>query len=212
MAGATFALAFVCSQAAAATYVLKNVELPSSYRVHVTGPGVDKYLRMGDQLLTFEGLNPFLAFCLDVYHNAKIGAQTSLYADGVYESPEYGGFPVSIVTMKEINGLLHKAALLADNDPNRDYIQGGIWAKQGNIVTSTNATVQAGIDFWAASTYQVSGPIFALESIPTARGVLRQAYASPVAVPEPATWALMIGGFGGAGVMLRRRRATLALT
>ncbi|PZQ61040.1 MAG: hypothetical protein DI570_13110 [Phenylobacterium zucineum] len=26
------------------------------------------------------------------------------------------------------------------------------------------------------------------------------------AVPEPAIWALMIGGFGGAGVMLRRRR------
>ncbi|WP_293903916.1 FxDxF family PEP-CTERM protein [Phenylobacterium sp.] len=26
------------------------------------------------------------------------------------------------------------------------------------------------------------------------------------AVPEPATWALMIGGFGGAGMMLRSRR------
>jgi hypothetical protein len=30
------------------------------------------------------------------------------------------------------------------------------------------------------------------------------------AVPEPATWALMILGFGGAGAMLRRRRAALA--
>jgi hypothetical protein len=34
---------------------------------------------------------------------------------------------------------------------------------------------------------------------------------STVGVPEPATWALMIGGFGGAGAMLRRRRRTAAL-
>jgi hypothetical protein len=30
------------------------------------------------------------------------------------------------------------------------------------------------------------------------------------AVPEPASWALMIGGFGMAGAMLRRRRVTMA--
>jgi hypothetical protein len=32
----------------------------------------------------------------------------------------------------------------------------------------------------------------------------------PGGVPEPAAWALMIGGFGLAGATLRRRRATLA--
>jgi hypothetical protein len=31
-------------------------------------------------------------------------------------------------------------------------------------------------------------------------------------VPEPATWALMIGGFGGMGAMLRRQRRAAALT
>ena len=31
-----------------------------------------------------------------------------------------------------------------------------------------------------------------------------------VAVPEPATWAMMLMGFGGLGALMRRRRATLA--
>lgn len=31
-----------------------------------------------------------------------------------------------------------------------------------------------------------------------------------IAVPEPASWALMIGGFGGIGVLIRRRREGLA--
>jgi hypothetical protein len=33
----------------------------------------------------------------------------------------------------------------------------------------------------------------------------------PGAVPEPGTWALMITGFGGAGAVLRRRRAVLGM-
>lgn len=37
----------------------------------------------------------------------------------------------------------------------------------------------------------------------------RDAYVS-TGIPEPATWALMILGFGGAGAMLRRRRAAIA--
>jgi hypothetical protein len=33
----------------------------------------------------------------------------------------------------------------------------------------------------------------------------------PAGVPEPATWALMIGGFGLAGAAARKRRPAVAL-
>jgi choice-of-anchor A domain-containing protein len=44
-----------------------------------------------------------------------------------------------------------------------------------------------------------SGNLLGLAPPPAARGV--------AAIPEPATWAMMIGGFGMVGAMLRRRRA-----
>ena len=40
--------------------------------------------------------------------------------------------------------------------------------------------------------------------------VLNVESAAVVAVPEPATWAIMIMGFGAAGAVLRRRRSALA--
>ena len=39
------------------------------------------------------------------------------------------------------------------------------------------------------------------------RNVLLHQISDGVAVPEPATWALMIMGFGAAGAMIRRKRA-----
>jgi hypothetical protein len=52
----------------------------------------------------------------------------------------------------------------------------------------------------------------ALNSATTLDGVgqIRIDDVNAVAVPEPATWALMMLGFGGAGAMLRRRRTALA--
>ena len=47
-------------------------------------------------------------------------------------------------------------------------------------------------------------------SFTSASGALLGSDQTTAAVPEPATWALMIGGFGLAGASLRRRRAALA--
>jgi hypothetical protein len=45
---------------------------------------------------------------------------------------------------------------------------------------------------------------------PRSRPGARFAIGTLGVVPEPATWAIMIGGFGMAGAMLRRRRVGLA--
>ncbi len=51
-----------------------------------------------------------------------------------------------------------------------------------------------------------------LDGLSTSKGVkINIGLASAAAVPEPATWAMMIGGFGLAGGAIRRRRAQLGL-
>ena len=75
------------------------------------------------------------------------------------------------------------------------------------------------------SGYQLTGPLGPLavsangiQSVDTSGGnltfdVFRDTFftASGGAVPEPASWAMMLVGFGGLGAVLRRRRATVAL-
>lgn len=56
------------------------------------------------------------------------------------------------------------------------------------------------LTFQAVTTNEVQTDNFVLDAATTGGGV-----------PEPATWALMLGGFGLAGSALRRRRAALAV-
>ncbi len=61
-------------------------------------------------------------------------------------------------------------------------------------------------------TIHVNGQVFSTGPVGTPRAA---SYGGTVniesmAVPEPATWALMLTGFGGAGALLRRRRQAIA--
>jgi len=63
-------------------------------------------------------------------------------------------------------------------------------------------------------TLSISGPgikyaVFGSESA-TGSSVFADNFTFDTAVPEPATWALMLLGFAGAGAMIRRRRSALA--
>jgi hypothetical protein len=56
-----------------------------------------------------------------------------------------------------------------------------------------------------AHTITLKGSVIGFGTTP---GVTYTGSLNIATVPEPATWALMIAGFGGAGCMVRRRRAT----
>jgi hypothetical protein len=72
----------------------------------------------------------------------------------------------------------------------------------GQTGSTTNGLFQAwttGGDYITGLTFASSSNSFEIDEI------------SGSAVPEPATWAMMITGFGLAGVAIRRRRTTFAV-
>ncbi len=86
----------------------------------------------------------------------------------------------------------------------------------GTLDTNLSSFVGDGsvtFDFARLSLFKVAPGSATLSIVPQVGGTAQLTYnytEATAAVPEPATWALMSGGFGGAGAMLRRRRSQVA--
>lgn len=89
----------------------------------------------------------------------------------------------------------------------------GVQSQTFNFVQAPNTKTNMG---WVAQTYRFQALAstatlsFAADPGAGAYGAALDNVGISAAVPEPATWAMMIMGFGGMGTLLRRRR-TLAL-
>ena len=136
----------------------------------------------------------------------------------------------------QVGRLTNYGVLAFDNAPTTTFaqrtsrwdelaaVQGAIWqVVTGRNVTSTNLTLDARIDafssgafasFFVAAYGAPGDDITFLTPLnyPDRRGTQGMVIPNPgggeTAIPEPATWALMIGGFALAGSALRRARRT----
>jgi hypothetical protein len=199
-----------------------------------TGGGLNVY----EGPITFNvtdatGTHNITAFCVDLFDDIGLGPfspglkyQTDTLTTTRDTNGQHLGTVISATKLTQINKLLTLASGLelnmVANAANLAAIQGAIWEIEnpGYNVTSHNGLdaitdnyiTQSAITDPAMAGFLQTGVQTTIISAYDSNGNYHQAFAFavPGGVPEPATWAMMIMGFGGVGAMLRKRRSAVA--
>jgi hypothetical protein len=200
-----------------------------------TGGGLDVY--EGPVTFTVSdsshvGTYQITAFCVDLFDEIGLGAfspnlnyQTETLTTTRDTDGQHLGTNLSGTQLTEINRLLTLASGFETNAltnaSNLAAIQGAIWeienplytvsSHNGLNTTTANFITEAGINNPATAGYLPTGVQTTIIAAYDSHGNYHQAFAfATAAVPEPATWAMMIIGFGGVGAVMRKRRTATA--
>jgi hypothetical protein len=139
------------------------------------------------------------------------GSMTGAFEHTDVDGDDQGSFPAEFIFNLPVSGLLSGTITSTFSDPTIGDIDFDV-VRLNNVdfrIVSTGRTEFRIFDpmFVEAGTYRL---IIRGTSNGDASYAGTLAFAAQ-AVPEPATWALMILGFGGMGATLRRKRSTPAL-
>jgi hypothetical protein len=176
-----------------------------------------------------------VGFCVDIFHDIGLGTLNLKY-DDTYDlttnskyktaTPFVGATALSHDTIVQVGRLVNYGELLYAHGPNTADtvdrlagLQGAIWQviNPGYSVVSGNAALDGYTATYSGANYLANltgyGPVHSGLTLLTETGkygtnAAHQSFGFG-AVPEPATWSLMIAGFGMMGAMLRRSRQRL---
>jgi hypothetical protein len=177
-------------------------------------------------------------FCVDIYHSIGIGNLNLVYSsnqDPLIVDPlptDFGGNAVSPTQLSKLTNLidtgwlLHQQEVAAnafafDTEMRLAAIQAAIWKTEaptrdihvikGGLTTSQFSTYQTYFNNYLAGNYTSLADANDRFYVISNRDHQSFGIGWPIGgVPEPASWAMMIGGFFGLGAMLRRRQIALA--
>ena len=157
-----------------------------------------------------------LAFCVDIFHNFNSSTPPVTYVTSPVtnnsDSANSGGGPALSNVISGELGFLADLGKITSDPERMAGIQGAVWKTEYAGLTLSGGSSY--VDYYAglASAWGAAHPNFAgyANGIYATNGQTQgfgatQGFTTG-GVPEPATWALMLSGFGLAGAALRRGR------
>jgi hypothetical protein len=190
--------------ASAASFTADSISLAPGPKVTADVDGRDVYLE--PQVLTDSHGNSIRVFCIDPSGTDVLGTQSP--AIQYNASSDLAQLGLTSIQAGEIQWLDNYS--VGKTDEFDDAIQGAMAEVKGSSVTNISDSVVA--DDLSTLMANLETASFQSGLIPTNMPSAQIVVPPPSAVPEPASWALMLVGFGGMGVAIRsRRRAIPAL-
>lgn len=160
-----------------------------------------------------------LGFCVDLFHNVSVGINGQTPINLKYHTAKLltdaNGHLLTTAQKQQIGGLATlgfaiQAGSAADKYADLAAIQGAIWTIEypGSTIAASGVygDLQSRIDGFIALAPSLKG---AARAIYADNGVT-QGFIVGGGVPEPATWAMLLGGFAMVGAAARRRQGTMA--
>jgi len=232
------AMAIATHASAADTFTLVNVDMNQTYTANIVGFGGAVDNGMTFTVSGYPGGQTSLyGFCIDIYHEISLGNVNLQYATNQFTTNgglvPNTGTTLNATQVSAITNLVDTGFIMHEDSPNDPdtilklaAIQAAIWEIEvpttngAQTVTLANPNATAGGDTTTIETYfenYVSGNYTSLadanDKVFTISNGANQSFAIgwPIAgVPEPTSWAMMIGGFFGVGSLVRRQRKTSA--
>lgn len=195
------AAAFGSAAASAETVTVTAATMPTTPQVvHLNAP-YNENVYSAPQLFTLADGSKLIAYCIDLEHMLQ---PTPLSFHTTTLEAYFPGATAS--QLQQLAGLLVAGSGPIDQVMNA--YQSAIWDKLvPNVVSSADTAFMAQVNALVAS--GITAPTNRITVLQSDDG--SQTFAVVTAVPEPGTWALLIVGFGGMGLMVRSRRQRMPL-